>query len=175
MSDEKTLELPDGMAVEDAADVLGEYHKKDDAQIVSADTLNSLEDKVDELADVFRAALDEQTALSRDTIDSMPVDALCNEFRDEDGDISPDTLNQSPETTTGGNSGSDNSGDNGSNDDWRETLSRSEVGDVKLKIRKADSFEGRGMEERADTLRSEAAEIAGTDAEDMADVKLDSL
>lgn len=164
MSDDKTLELPEGMAVDDAADVLGEYHTTDEAQIVSADTLSNLEDKVDELADVFRAALDEQTALSRDTIDSMPVDALCNEFRDEDGEIAPDTLNQEPETTTGGDGGSDG-GDGGSDtpDDWRETLSRDDEEELQLIRRKITSFENRGIEGRVDALEQEAAEIAGVD------------
>lgn len=171
MSKEK-LELPEGMAVEDAADVLGEYHTKDDAQIVSAERLDGLESKVDELADVFRAALDEQTALSRDTIDSMPVDALCNEFRDEDGEISPDTLNQSPETTT---EDASSNGESEADENWLETLSRSDADVIRRKIRKADSFEGRGMESRADTLRAEAAEVANTEKAEIEDVKLEAL
>lgn len=175
MSDDKKLELPEGMAVDDAADVLGEFHTTDDAQIVSADRMDALESKVDELADVFRAALDDQTALSRETIDSMPVDALCNEFRDEDGEISPDTLNQTPETTTG-ESGEETSGDdNSGSDDWMDTLSRNDVEELKLKLRKANSFKNRGVESRADTLYSEAAEIAGTDADEIEDVKLEAL
>jgi aryl carrier-like protein len=173
MSDEKTLELPEGMAVEDAADVLGEYHTTDDAQIISEERLDGLESKVDELADVFRAALDEQTALSRETIDSMPVDALCNEFRNEDGELEPDTLNQSPETTTGESGSEDEGGD--SDGDWLDSLSRSEADEIRRKIRKADSFEGRGVDSRADTLRAEAAEIAGTDKDEMEDLKLEAL
>jgi hypothetical protein len=174
MSDDKKLELPEGMAVDDAADVLGEFHTTEDAQIVSAERIDGLESKVDELADVFRAALDEQTALSRDTIDQMPVDALCNEFRNEDGELEPDTLNQTPETTAGE---VDNSGDNEGNqsDDWLETLSRSDADKIRRKIRKADSFEGRGIESRADTLRAEAAEIAGTEKEEMEGLKLEAL
>jgi aryl carrier-like protein len=172
MSDDKKLELPEGMAVEDAADVLGEFHTTDDAQIVSEERIDGLESKVDELADVFRAALDEQTALSRDTIDSMPVDALCNEFRDEDGEISPDTLSQEPETTAGE---VDNSGDDDNSDNWLDSLSRSEADEIRRKVRKADSFEGRGIESRADTLYAEAAEIAGTEKEEMESVKLEAL
>lgn len=172
MSKEK-LELPEGMAVEDAADVLGEFHTTDDAQIVSEARIDGLESKVDELADVFRAALDEQTALSRETIDSMPVDALCNEFRDEEGDLSPDTLNQTPETTAGEvDNSADEPNDSGN---WLDSLSRSEADEIRRKVRKADSFEGRGIDSRADTLYAEAAEIAGTEKEEMESVKLEAL
>jgi len=164
MSD-KTLELPKDMTVETASDVLGEYHTTDDAQIVSADTLSSLENRVDELAEVFRAALENKTTLSKETIEAMPVDALCNEFRDEDGDISPDTLNQSPETTTGdGGDGGDNGG--------TDTLSAEEKQTVRDKLDKADMMADR-TPEYADTLRSEAADLAGV--EDADEIEVDAL
>lgn len=164
MTDDKKLELPEGMAVEDAADVLGEYHTKDDAQIVSADTLSDLENTVDELAEVFRNALAEQTALSNDTIDAMPVDALCNEFRDEEGDLSPDVLNQTPETTTGGSEVDE--------PEETDTLSAEEKREVRDKLEKADMMEDR-TPEYADTLRSDAASIAGEDSHE--DIEVDAL
>lgn len=165
MSDDKTLELPEGMTADDAADVLGEYHTTDDAQIISSERMDSLQSKVDELADVFRAALDEQTALSRETIDEMPVDALCNEFRDEDGDISPDTLQQNVETTTGGD-------DPNRADPENDTLSSEEKATVRDKLDKAEMMDDR-TPEYADTLRSEAASIAGVD--DAEEIEVDAL
>jgi len=160
MSDTK-LELPEGMTADDAADVLGEYHTTEDAQIVSADTLGDLEDTVEELAGVFRSALEEQTTLSSDTIDAMPVDALANEFRNDDGEIEVSTLSQSPETQTGGGSEVET-----------ETLSASEKEEVQDKLRRAEMLEDR-TPEHADTLRSEAADIAGV--EDAEDIEVDAL
>lgn len=159
---EKQLELPEGMTVNEAADVLGEYHTTDEAQIVSADTLNDLEETVDELAEVFRAALEERTALSSDTISAMPVDALANEFRNDEGEIEPEVLAQNPE------SGSVETPDDPDSD----TLSASEKEEIEQKLEKAEKMDDR-TPEYADTLRSEAAEIAGVDSAE--DIELEVL
>jgi hypothetical protein len=163
MSDSKTLELPEGMTADTAADVLGEFHTTDDAQIVSADTIDNLESTVNELSEVFRDALQKQTDLSGDTVAAMPVDALCNEFRDDDGNIEADALAQNPET--GQADGGDNSG-------GTDTLSADDKAEIEDKLRRAGMMESR-TPDHADTLRSEAAEIAGVD--DAEDIEVDAL
>jgi len=161
MSD-KTLELPEGMTAETAADVLGEFHTTDDAQIVSSDALESKDNIIDELAGVFRGALEERTTLSSETIESMPVDALANEFRNEDGEIEPETLSQNPESQT------PETPDEPEND----TLSAEEKSEIRDKLDKAEMMDGR-TPDYADTLRSEAADIAGV--EDADEIEVDAL
>lgn len=164
MSD-KTLELPEGMTADEAADVLGEYHTTDEAQIVSGDTLADKNNTIEELAAVFREALGEQTTLSEDTISAMPVDALCNEFRGEDGEIEPEVLAQTPETGT-----VETPDEN--DDPEADTLSADEKAEVREKLDKAEMM-GDRTPEYADTLRAEAAEIAGVDDAD--EIEVDAL
>jgi len=152
---EDTIELPDGMDLGTAKDVLREFATTDEAQIVSADTLSAKDEQIDELAGVFRDALMEQKDLSEAAVDGMTVDALTAEFRDDNGDLKADTLAQSPEAGTGGGSG-------GSDATGWDTLGNSEREDVKDKLRRADLMADR-TPDHADTLRQEAAEMAGVD------------
>jgi len=162
MSD-KTLELPEGMTADAAIEVLREYHTTDEAQIVSADTLSAKDDKLEEFAGVFRDALKANKGLKDETVNAMSVDALAHEFRNEDGDIEADTLSQTPETETP-ETDPDNSG--------TDTLSADEKRTIEDKLRRADLMESR-TPEHADTLRSEAADLAGVDEAD--DIEVDAL
>lgn len=158
---EKTLELPEGMTADDAIDVLREYHKTDDAQIVTADTLAAKDEKLDELAGVYRDVLKNEKGLKEETVEAMGVDALTNEFRNEDGEIEADTLSQSPETELPEETPGD-----------KDTLSAEEKAEVEDKLRRADLMESR-TPDHADTLRNEAAEIAGV--EDADEIEVDAL
>jgi len=148
---EDTIELPDGLDLGTAKDVLREFATTDEAQIVSADTLSQKENKIDELAGVFRDALQSQKGLSETAVEGMTVDALTAEFRDEDGELEADTLAQNPETGTGGSSGEE-----------KDTLSGGVPEEAKDKLRRANLLEDR-TPDHADTLRAEAADLAGVD------------
>jgi len=161
---EKTLELPEGMTADTAIDVLREYHTTDDAQIISNDTLAAKDDQLDEFADVFRDALKQSRDLKDSTIEGMPVDTLAEEFRGEDGDLEVDSLAQNPETQT-------TTPDEG-NEGGVDTLSADEAQEVKDKLKRAQMLEGR-TPEHVDTLRSEAAELAGV--EDAGEIEVDAL
>lgn len=160
---EKTLELPEGMTADAAIDVLREFHTTEEAQIVSADTLSAKDEKLEEFAGVFRDALKAEKGLKAETVDAMSVDALAHEFRNEDGEIEADTLSQNPESQTP---------DETPNDSETDTLSAEEKQAVEDKLRRADMLESR-TPEHADTLRSEAADLAGV--EDADEIEVDAL
>jgi hypothetical protein len=162
MSDNKTLELPEGMTANEAIDVLREYHETEEAQIVSNDTLSRKDDRLAEFAGVFRDALKSERDLKESTIDAMPVDALAEEFRGEDGEIQADTLSQSPETEATDETPEPES----------DTLSGEDKEEVRDMLRRADLLESR-TPDHADTLRSEAAELAGVD--DHEEIEVDAL
>lgn len=159
---EKTLELPEGMTADAAIDVLREFHTTEEAQIVSADTLSAKDEQLEEFAGVFRDALKAEKGLKEETVDAMGVDALAHEFRGEDGEIEADTLSQSPETQTAETPDEPN----------KDTLSADEKQEVEDKLRRADLLESR-TPDHADTLRSEAADLAGVDEAD--DIEVDAL
>lgn len=148
---EETIELPSDLDLSTAKDVLREFATTDDAQIVSADTLSQKDDKIDELAGVYRDALQKQKGLSEAAVNGMTIDALTAEFRNDDGDLEADTLAQEPEAAVP-SGGSDT-----------DTLSGASItDDVKDKLRRADLLADR-TPDHADTLRQEAAEAAGVD------------
>ena len=161
MSD-KTLELPEGMTADKAIDVLREYHKTDDAQIVSNDTLSKKDERLEELAGVFRDALKNEKGLKDETVNAMGVDALAHEFRNEEGEIEADTLSQTPETETPETPA----------DPENDTLSADEKKEIQDMLRRADLMESR-TPDHADTLRSEAADMAGV--EDADEIEVDAL
>jgi hypothetical protein len=159
---EKTLELPEGMTADAAIDVLREYHTTEEAQIVSADTLSAKDEQLEEFAGVFRDALKAKKGLKTETVDAMGVDALAHEFRGEDGEIEADTLSQSPETGTAETP----------DEPETDTLSADDKRAIEDKLRRADMMESR-TPEHADTLRSEAAALAGVDDAD--EIEVDAL
>jgi len=151
MTDSTTIELPNGLDLDTAKDVLREFATTDDAQIVSADTLSAKDEKIDELAGVYRDALQQQKDLSEEAVNGMSIDALTAEFRNDDGELEADTLAQNPETGTA------NTGGDGGNPDV-DNLERIE------QIRdKLDTVGNALPDERVDALHNEAADLAGAD------------
>lgn len=98
MSDDNTIELPEGMDVGTARDVLREFGTTEDAQVVSEDTLESLRDEISEAKEAFAALLAEESPQSAETLSRQDMDALTEPFRDEEGEIDVDTLQQTSET-----------------------------------------------------------------------------
>jgi hypothetical protein len=155
LTEEEKAVLAAADDVEGATDVLRSYAAAEQPEIVESDTLSEKEDTIEELASVFRDALSERTGLSEDTVNAMPVDALCNEFRNDEGEIEPETLNQSPETGTVEND----------EEPSVDALSKDDKEEVQDLLRRADLLEQR-TPDHADTLRSQAADLAGVDDPD---------
>lgn len=150
--------------IEEPVEVLSEYQAAEQPEIVESDALEHKDEQIDEFADVFREVLSERTRLKESTLEAMDVDALANEFRNEDGEIEAETLSQTPETQNppanpGGSTGKD-------------TLSAEEKSEIEDKLKRADLLENR-TPEHAETLRSEAAELAGV--EDADEIEVDAL
>lgn len=109
---DKEIIIPEGLDVDKASEVLGEYARTDDAQIVDQSELDALEDAKDDLEDEvealeanlseieapLRAALQERTGLSEAAVSDLSYEALTDEFRNDEGDIDVDALAQNPET-----------------------------------------------------------------------------
>ena len=95
----------------------------------------------------------------------MPVDALASEFRTEDGEIDVETLSQTPETQT-------TSPEDDPDEPSVDALSGDDKQAIKDKLKRAEMFEGR-TPEHVDTLRNEAAELAGV--EDASEIEVDAL
>lgn len=161
---EKEIRLPDGIDVETAIDALREYAQTEDAQIISSGKIDSLESEIKEAKEAFAAVLSEESPQSAETLSRQDMDALTEPFRGEEGDIDVDTLRQIPET---GEVNDDS--DEGSDMD---TLSASEKEAIQDKLERADMFESR-TPEHAESLRGEAADIAGV--EDADEIEVDNL
>lgn len=161
---EEEIELPEGMDLATAKDVLMEYGTTEEPQIVSADVLEAKDNQIDEFAGVFRDALKETKGLKDETVEAMGVDALAAEFRNEEGEIDVDSLAQIPESETDTLENPDDPED--------DTLSADEKSEIKDKLERAERLEGR-TPEHVDTLRSEAADMAGVD--DYEDIELEAL
>jgi len=166
------IRLPEGLDADTAADVLREYARTDDAQIVDHDTLSKLREEITEAKEAFAAVIAEQSPQSADTLARQDMDALTEPFRDDEGAIDVDTLQQTPETQSGGTgtgTGSghgDGDGDGGSGFN-ADSLSLSDEKRLKRLGKKRKSFEKRGIDSRVDALEAEMCDIAGTDDYDV--------
>jgi len=167
---EKEIRLPDGLTTDEAVDVLQRYASTENATIVdgdtaetldtlegleSFDTLDSVVEELKEAKEAFASLLESESPQSADTLSEMPMDALTEPFRDDEGDgIQIDTLGQSAETSGAGAGGND-----GDDFDAREAK-LNHKSELETLQRKARTFENRGMDERAEELRDEAVDIA---------------
>lgn len=165
LSDEEKAVLRAAESIDEPTDALNAYAAAEQPEIVEQDVLNAKDEKIDELADVFREVLSDQKDLGEDTVAAMPVDALTAEFRNDDGEIEADVLSQTPETETSSGGGD---GENGGVD----TLSGEDKSEVQDLLRRADLLADR-TPDHADTLRSKAADIAGV--EDADEIEVDAL
>ena len=168
----KEIRLPDGLDVETATDVLGEYARTDDAQIVDKDTLEGFKEELKAAKEAFAAVLAEESPQSADTLARQDMDALTEPFRDDEGSIDVDTLRQNPETGSGNGAG--DGGDNGGNGTGNgfdvDALDHSTIEEIRtIDLPKKTAFENRGMDKRVDTLEAEIAEKVGAESfEDVA-------
>lgn len=158
MSD-NTIELPEGLDVGTARDVLREFGQTDDAQVISSDRIDSLESEINEAKEAFAAVLAEDSPQSADTLSRQDMDALTEPFRDDDGDIDVDTLRQEPETTAGNGS---NEGDNGSDFDG-DSIGLGDKEELETLNRKRTAMRNRGMDGRADEIEQEMVDLVGAD------------
>lgn len=167
----KEIQLPDGLDAETAADVLRRYAATDDAQIVDNDTLSQLRAEIAEAKEAFAAVIAEQSPQSAETLARQDMDALTEPFRDDDGAIDVDTLQQRPETQNGGTTtGTGTDAPEGFN---VEALSLSDRRDLETLRMKRNTFRNRGIDSRADALESEMKDLAGV--EDVDDIEWEAL
>jgi hypothetical protein len=160
----KEIQLPERLDAEQAADVLRRYAQFEEPEMVESETLSALNDDVAELKSVFAGILAEQSPLSQDALAENSVASLTEPFRDDAGDIQPDTLAQTPETQTGGGEATDDGPDADATDGFDpETLTLSEKERLQHLKRKHTSFANRGIEGRVDALEQEMLEVAGAD------------
>lgn len=159
----KEIQLPESLDAEQAADVLRAYAQMEEPEMVESETLSTLTSENDELKSVFAGILAEQSPLSEDALAENSVASLTEPFRNDDGEIEPDTLAQTPESQAGGGSpadGGDSGADGGSG--WsgeNMTLSQNET--LQQLKRKRTSFQNRGIEGRVDALEQEMVEVSG--------------
>lgn len=170
MSDnENQIRLPEGLDVETATDVLREFAKTDNAQIINqeenADTLQSLRDELQEFKDVFAELLAEESPQSAETLSQQSAEALTEPYRDDEGDIEVDTLRQTPETGDVDSGGDDGSGSDGVEGEVKlDQIDRSTAETIETLETKRATFESRGMsterfeEQIADVLGAESYE-----------------
>lgn len=173
MSD-NTIELPEGLDVDAARDVLREFGQADDAQIINQSKLDSLESEIDEFKSVFAELLSEESPQSAETLSEQSAKALTEPYRDDEGSIEVDTLRQEPESgevdTTEGTEGSDStdiSVDNLSLDDKEKIQT--------VLMPKRTSFKSRGMDSRVDALETQIADTFGAESYEEVEPELEAL
>jgi len=157
----KEIRLPEGLDVETATDVLREFATTDEAQIVSSDRLDALQNEIAEAKEAFAAVLAEESPQSADALARQDMDALTEPYRDDDGDIDVDTLRQVPET---GDTGGDG-GDGGSGGDGGDGFNADGVGfevrdELDTLAKKRSSFQNRGMDGRVADIEAEMVDLS---------------
>lgn len=167
---EKEIELPNGLDVDTATEVLQEYGSTDDAQIVKSETLDSLKAEIKEAKEAFAAVLEQESPQSAETLARQDMDALTEPFRDEEGEIDVDTLRQVPET---GDVDTDTPEEPEVEGFDIDSLSRDDIEKLDLLAQKRKAFDNRGVPSRVDSLEAEMAEVAGV--EDFEDIELEAL
>jgi hypothetical protein len=153
------IRLPEGLDVETATDVLREFARTDEAQIVSGDELDALKAEITEAKEAFAAVLAEESPQSADTLARQDMDALTEPFRDDDGAIDVDTLRQDPQT--GDPDGATDGGDGGGFDPEAITLSQKQ--ELETLSRKRTVMANRGMDKRASEIAQEMVDLVGAD------------
>lgn len=149
----------------------------DDWEVVPADQRAEEQEACEAVKDVLSDALKENHGLREGVVSDMSALSMVNQFRDDDeGSISLEALTQTPETGGSPDDSEDveanEDGSNGDGENPLESLSAAEREDVKNKLEKADMMESR-TPDYADSLRAEAAEIAGL--EDADDIQMEAL
>jgi hypothetical protein len=157
MSDNK-IRLPEGLDVETATDILREFGQTDDAQIVSSGRLDALKDEIAEAKEAFAAVLAEESPQSADTLARQDMDALTEPFRDDEGDIDVDTLQQNPQT---GDAGNGDGGDGEADGFDPDALDLSIREELETLSQKRTKFENMGIEGRVEDIEAEMADLAG--------------
>ena len=171
LSDEEQALLAAVDDPSEAIDVLRDYHSREEPTIIDSDTLEDLRDEVAEAKEAFAAVIAEQSPQSADALARQDMAGLTEPFRDDDGDIDVDTLQQTPETQEPG-APDDEGGDDDTGFD-PDALSLSEREELQRLARKRTTFANRGMDGRADTLAREMADLAGVDDHD--EIELEAL
>ncbi|WP_137288635.1 hypothetical protein [Natronorubrum halophilum] len=132
--------------IEEAADV-------DDPEVMDADEVAAMQERVDIVEGMMAEALTEDLGLREATVEAMSFDAMAAEFETDDGDLDVEALTQTPETGSGPTGGS--GGSSGPTDEDKQRIK--EI-DSKL------STVGNALpDERVEALRDEAADLADAD------------
>jgi hypothetical protein len=169
LSDEEQALLAAVDDPSEAIDVLRDYDSREEPTIIDSDALEDLRDEVAEAKEAFAAVIAEQSPQSVDALARQDMAGLTEPFRDDDGDIDIDTLQQTPETQEPGAPDDEGGGDGFDPD----ALSLSEREELQRLHTKRSSFEKRGVDSRVDATEAQMADIA--DVEDYGEIELEAL
>lgn len=163
--------LPEGMAVDEAAEILREYGSTENPAIASGKRIESLREQIAEVKELFAAALAEESPQSADALARQDMDVLVEPFVDstDRGTVAVDTHVQTPET------GAVDGPLGGSVEVDLDTISLDEREQIQRLAHKRSTFESRGMDARVDALEGEICAIVGADDYDEIEGKLDAL
>jgi hypothetical protein len=157
MSDNE-IKLPEGLDVETARDVLREFARTEEAQIVAEETLQSLREEISEAKEAFAAVLAEESPQSAETLARQDIDALTEPFRDDEGEIDVDTLRQEPET---GDADGGDGGDGEADDFDPDALGLSTREELETLAQKRTKFQNMGIEGHVEDIEAEMVDLAG--------------
>lgn len=111
-------------------------------------------DELGEVKGVFADALTDQSGLGRETVESLGLSAMVDEFRDDDGELEAEALVQNPET--GGV-------DDPNPDAEADPLSEDDLADLSDELDAARDAQQFNDDETYDRMVEQAAEKAGVD------------
>jgi hypothetical protein len=156
---------------EEAEALLDAAQGIDDWEVVDSDQREQEIEACESVRDALSPLLKEQNGLREPVVEAMGVEDMVEQFRDEgdDGEIKLESLSQQPETGGEPDDPTDDTDDDGSAD--TDSLSASDRNEVREKLEKANRMEQR-TPEFSETLRQEAAEIAGVDDADEIDFEV---
>lgn len=157
MSDNE-IKLPEGLDVDTARDVLREFARTEEAQIVAEETLDALREEISEAKEAFAAVLAEESPQSAETLARQNMVALTEPYRDDKGEIDPDTLRQEPET---GDADGGDGGDGDADGFDPDALGLSTREELETLSQKRTKFQNMGIEGRVEDIEAEMADLAG--------------
>lgn len=152
------IEQDDAQRLDDADALLAAADDVDgDVTVVAESEYDALTARVASVESMMDAVLREETGLKESTVDAMAFEAKAAEFEDDDGEFQVDALVQTPAT---GDVATDSDSDSDTVD--LDALSEEEREELDSLTARAETFDAID-EAHAETLREEAADLAGAE------------
>lgn len=159
---EQAREMDHPVLVESDVETLStELETYDNPVVVESEEFEALSENVELVRGVLADAFCERTGIKSETAEALSLTALLSEFENEDGEFDTEALTQVPES----GAGLDESEMEDLEAETAEALSEDDRKEVRSLLNRADMIASYAPE-HAESLREEAADLAGVETAD---------